>query len=93
VLIMLSEGPGFAENFTGVVQQGVVPLVVDPLLSARDILLVAAEVGAQLVLVSADRIPALAGMEADPPVLINGPHGSWAAALWLRQAMNSQDAD
>jgi hypothetical protein len=93
VLMMLSEGPGFTETFAGVIQQGAVPLVVDPLLPAHDILLVAAEAGAQLVLVSADRIPALAGMEANPPVLINGPHGSWAAALRLRQAMNSPDAN
>jgi acyl-CoA synthetase (AMP-forming)/AMP-acid ligase II len=91
VLIMLSEGPGFAEAFAGV--QGAVPLPVDPLLPADDILAVAAEAGARLVLVLADRIPALAGLEAKPPVLINGPHGGSAAALRLRQAGNSPAAN
>jgi hypothetical protein len=73
--------------------KGAVPLPVDPLLPAHDILAVAAEAGARLVvLVSADRIPALTGLEAKPPVLINGPRGGWAAALRLRQAENSPAA-
>ena len=87
---MLSEGPGFAEAFAGAIQQGAVPLPADQLLPAHDIVAAAAEAGARLVLVSADRVPALAGLEAKPPVLINGPHGRWAAALRLREAGNSQ---
>ncbi len=93
VLVMLSEGPGFADAFAGVIQQGAVPLPVDPLLPARDIVAVAAEAGARLVLVSADRIPALAGLEAKPPVLIKGPQGGWAVALRLGHAGNSQAAN
>ncbi|HEY3689439.1 MAG TPA: Scr1 family TA system antitoxin-like transcriptional regulator [Pseudonocardiaceae bacterium] len=93
VLIMLSEGPGFAEAFAGVIQQGAVPLPVDPLLPAHDVPALAAEAGARLVLVSADRIPALVGLEAKPPVLINGPNGGWVATLRLRQAGNSQAAN
>ncbi|MGH3784675.1 MAG: Scr1 family TA system antitoxin-like transcriptional regulator [Pseudonocardiaceae bacterium] len=86
VLIMLPDGPGFAEAFAAAVQQGAVPLPASPLLSANDIVAVAAEADARLVLVSAGRIPALAGMGAEPPVLIDGPHGRWAAALRLRSA-------
>ncbi len=93
VLIMLPDGPDFAEACAGVMQQGAVPLPVNPLLPAHDIAAVAAEAGAQLMLVSADRVSALAGLEAKPPVLINGPHGRWAAALRLRQAENPQDAN
>jgi transcriptional regulator with XRE-family HTH domain len=92
VLIMLSEGPGFAEAFAGVIQQGAVPLPVDPLLPAQNVPALAAEAGARLVLVSADRIPALAGLEAKPPVLINGPNGGWVATLRPRRAGNSQAA-
>jgi hypothetical protein len=36
------------------------------------------------VVVSADRVPALADLDALPPVLVDGPHGPWAAALRLR---------
>jgi acyl-CoA synthetase (AMP-forming)/AMP-acid ligase II len=84
VLIMLPDGPGFAEAFAGAIQQGVVPLPVHPLLPAHDLVTVAAEAGAHVVLASVDQIPALAELDAEPPVLINGPHGIWAAALRLR---------
>lgn len=84
VLIMLPDGPGFAESFTGVMQQGAVPLPVNPLLPAQDILPVAAEAGARLLLASVDRILALAELVAEPPALIEGPQGLWAAALRLR---------
>jgi transcriptional regulator with XRE-family HTH domain len=90
VLIMLPEGPGFADAFAGVIQQGAVPLPANPLLPAHDVVTVAAEAGARLVLVSADRVPALADLAAGPPVLIDGSHGGWAAALRLHQAGNSQ---
>lgn len=84
VLIMLPDGPGFAEAFAGAIEQGVVPLPVHPLLPAHDLVTVAAEAGAHVVLASVDQIPALAELDAEPPVLINGPHGIWAAALRLR---------
>jgi acyl-CoA synthetase (AMP-forming)/AMP-acid ligase II len=84
VLIMLPDGPGFAESFTGALQQGAVPLPVNPLLPAREVVSVAAEAGAQLVLAPVDRIVALAELDAEPPALIDGPHGLWAAALRLR---------
>jgi len=76
-----------------VIQQGAVPLPVDLLLPAHDIVAVAAAAAARLVLVSADRIAELAGLQAKPPVLIDGPHGRWAAALRLRQAGNSGAAN
>ncbi|HEY6424572.1 MAG TPA: Scr1 family TA system antitoxin-like transcriptional regulator, partial [Pseudonocardiaceae bacterium] len=75
VLIMLPDGPGFAEAFAGAIQQGAVPLPVNPQLPAHDIVAVAAEAGARLVLISADRLAALAYLQAEPPVLIDGQHG------------------
>ncbi len=84
VLIMLPDGPGFAESFTGAMQQGAVPLPVNPLLPAHALVAAAAEAGARLVLTSADRIPALAGLNSHPPALVDGPQGPWAAALRLR---------
>lgn len=84
VLIMLPDRPGFAEAFAGTIKQGAVPLPVNPLLPAHGIAAAAAEAGARLMLASADQIHALADLGAQPPVLIEGPHGLWAAALRLR---------
>ena len=84
VLIMLPDGPGFAEAFAATIQQGAVPLPVNPLLPVPDIVAVAAGAGARLVLASADQIHALADLDTEPPVLIDGPQGLWAAALRLR---------
>ena len=84
VLIMLPDGPDFAEAFAGVMQQSAVPLPVHPLSSAHDLIAVAAEAGARLVLASADQIHALADLDTEPPVPIDGPQGLWAAALRLR---------
>jgi acyl-CoA synthetase (AMP-forming)/AMP-acid ligase II len=84
VLIRLPDGPGFAEAFAGTIKQGAVPLPVNPLLPAHGIAAAAAEAGARLMLASADQIHALADLGAQPPVLIEGPHGLWAAALRLR---------
>jgi hypothetical protein len=88
VLIMLSDGPGFVEAFTGTIQQGAVPLPVDPLLPANEVALVAAAAGARLMLVASDRLAALADLYAESPVLIGGLGEHWAAALRLHQADN-----
>ncbi len=84
VLIMLPDGPDFTEACAGVMQQGAVPLPVNPPLSAHDLVAVAAEAGARLVLASMDQIHALADLNTEASVLIDGPHGLWAAALRLR---------
>ncbi|MBV9160890.1 MAG: AMP-binding protein [Pseudonocardiales bacterium] len=84
VLIMLPDGPGFAESFAGAMRQGAVPLPVNPLLPAHVVVAVAADAGARLLLASADRITALADLDTEPPVLVKGPQGLWAAALRLR---------
>jgi acyl-CoA synthetase (AMP-forming)/AMP-acid ligase II len=84
VLIMLPDGPGFAEAFAGTIEHEAVPLPVNPLLPAHGIVALAAEAGARRVLASADQIHALADLGAQPPVLIEGPQGPWAAALRLR---------
>ncbi|MDQ2792343.1 MAG: hypothetical protein M3Y73_22565 [Actinomycetota bacterium] len=65
VLIMLPNGPGFAEAFAGAIQQGAVPLPASPL-SAHEIVVIVCRGGARLVPVPADRIPALAGLGAMP---------------------------
>jgi acyl-CoA synthetase (AMP-forming)/AMP-acid ligase II len=84
VLIMLPDGPGFADAFAGAIQQGAVPLPVNPHLPAQDLVAAAAEAGARLVLASMHQLYTLAELDAEPPVLIDGPHGRWAAALRLR---------
>ena len=85
VMIMLPDGPGFAEAFAGAIEQGAVPLPVNPLLPAHGIVAVAAEAGAHLVLASADRVSELADLATEPPVLVDGPQGPpWAAVLRLR---------
>jgi long-chain acyl-CoA synthetase len=73
VLIMLPDGPGFAEAFAGTIHQGAVPLPVNPLLPAHGIASAAAEAGARLVRASADQIHGLADLDAEPPILIEGP--------------------
>ncbi len=93
VLIMLPDGPGFADAFAGTIQQRAVPLPVNPLLTAQDLVAVAAGAGARLVLASAEHIHALADLDAEPPVLVDGPQGLWAAALRLRHAESPQTAN
>jgi acyl-coenzyme A synthetase/AMP-(fatty) acid ligase len=84
VMIMLPDGPGFAEVITGVIRHGAVSLSVNPQLSCRDIRVVAADAAAHLVLTSVDRLHVLAELDAEPPVLVDGPDGPWIAALRLR---------
>ncbi len=84
VLIMLPDGPGFDESFAGAVHQDAVPLPVNPLLPAPDLAAAAAQAGARLVLGSPDQIHALTELDAEPAVLVDGPHGPWAAAMRLR---------
>lgn len=57
------------------------PLPVNPQLPAADVAAIATEMGARLVLVSVERIHGLADLEAEPPVLVDGFQGLWAAAL------------
>jgi acyl-CoA synthetase (AMP-forming)/AMP-acid ligase II len=83
VLITLPDGPGFAESFTGAVDQDALPLPASPLLSAIELAAAAAAARAHVVLASPDQLPAWAGLDTEPPILINGPHGPWIAALRL----------
>lgn len=84
VLILLPDGPDFAPAFAGVIHYGAIPLTVNPLLSARDIMTLATAAKARLILATLDTIDALAELDAKPPLLINGPYGCWAAVLRLR---------
>ena len=84
VLIMVPDGPGFAESFAGAVDQDALPLPVSPLLSAHELAAAAAAAGARLVLTSPDQLPTLAKLDTEPAILLNGPQGPWVAALRLR---------
>ncbi|HEY3896822.1 MAG TPA: AMP-binding protein [Pseudonocardiaceae bacterium] len=85
VLVMLPDGSGLAEAFSGVIQHEAVPLPVNPLLSAHEVVAAAADAGAHLILIPADRIDELSGLDADLLVLPPGPSQTpWAAALRLR---------
>jgi acyl-CoA synthetase (AMP-forming)/AMP-acid ligase II len=83
VLIMLPDGPGFAEALTAITLLGALPLPANTVAAAQDVASVAAEADAQLVLVSAERIDTLADLGTEPPALVDGPQGSWAAARRL----------
>ncbi len=83
VLIMLPDGPGFAAAFAGTIKHGAVPLPINPLLFAHDIVAAAAQSGARLLLASADQMQTLTDLGAESPVLIDGPQQPWAAALRL----------
>jgi acyl-CoA synthetase (AMP-forming)/AMP-acid ligase II len=83
VLILLPDGPDFAPAFAGVIHYGAIPLTVNPLLPARDIMILAAAAKARLILASLDTIDALAELDTKPPLLIDGPYGCWAAVLRL----------
>src|ERR671916_399988 len=74
VLIMLPDGPGFAEAFAATITHQAVPLPVNPLLSPHDIMATAAKAGARLLLASAEQIQTLTDLLGNkPPILIEGP--------------------
>jgi acyl-CoA synthetase (AMP-forming)/AMP-acid ligase II len=81
VLIMLPDGPGFIDAFTGAMKRGAVPLAVDPRRPAADVAAIATKTGAQLVLASPEQIHELADLEAEPLALVDGLQGLWTAAL------------
>jgi acyl-CoA synthetase (AMP-forming)/AMP-acid ligase II len=83
VLITLPDGPDFAEAFAGTIQHQAIPLPVNPLLSAPDIAATATKTGAQLLLASPKQIHTLTDLSTNPPILINGAQGPWAALLPL----------
>ena len=84
VQIMIPDGPGFAESFAGAVDQKALPLPVSPLLSAPELAAAASAAQARLVLTSPDQLSTLAELDAEPAILVNGPHGPSIAALQLR---------
>jgi long-chain acyl-CoA synthetase len=84
VLIMLPDGPGFAEAFAGTITHQAVPLPVNPLLPPHDIMATAAKAGARLLLASAQQIQMLTDLVGTKtPILIEGPRRPWAAVLRL----------
>jgi acyl-CoA synthetase (AMP-forming)/AMP-acid ligase II len=84
VLVMLPDGPGFAESFTGALHHYALPLPISPLLSAPDLAATAEQAGARLVLASPHQLSTLTELNTQPPILVHGPHGPWIAALRLQ---------
>lgn len=83
VLIMLPDGPGFVEAFIGVIQRDGVPLPVNPLLQTCDVIAIAIETGARLVVATKEQIYALTDLEVGQLVLTVEPPGLCAAVLRL----------
>jgi acyl-CoA synthetase (AMP-forming)/AMP-acid ligase II len=83
VLILLPDGPGFAEAFAGTIQHQAVPLPVNPLLPAPEIAAAATTAGARLLLAWPEQLHVLTNLGTEPPVLINGAQGPWAVVLRL----------
>lgn len=83
VLILLPDGPGFAEAIAGTVRHQAVPLPVNPLLPASEIAAAATTAGARLLLAWPEQIHALTYLGTEPPVPINGAQGPWAVVLRL----------
>jgi acyl-coenzyme A synthetase/AMP-(fatty) acid ligase len=88
VLIMLSDGPGFAEAFAGIIEHQALPLPVNPLLAAPDIIAAATKTGAGVLVASLEQIHTLTDLGTEPPVLIDGAQGPWAAVLRLCSVSN-----
>lgn len=86
VLILLLEGPGFAEAFAGTIEHQAVPLPVNPLLPAPEIAAAATTAGARLLLAWPEQIHALTDLGTEPPALINGTEEPWAAVLRVGSA-------
>jgi acyl-CoA synthetase (AMP-forming)/AMP-acid ligase II len=83
VLIMLPDGPGFAEAFAATIMHQAVPLTVNPLLTPHEVMATAAKAGARLLLASAQQIQTLTDLGTKPPIMIDRPQSPWAAALRL----------
>ena len=88
VLIMLPDGPGFAEAFAGAIQAQAVPLPVNPPLAAPDIAAAATKTGARLLVASPEQIYPLSDLGTEPPILIHGAQGPWAAVMRLCSVSN-----
>lgn len=83
VLILRPAGPGFMEAFLAAIHWAATPLPVNPELPAQEIMVIALDAGAQLVVASPTEILPLAKLATGPLVLVEGPDGPWAAALRL----------
>ena len=83
VLIVMADGSGFAEAVIGTIRQGAVPFPVNPTVSTDDLVTVAAAVGARLVVVSAEHIEVLTGLQTELVVPLDGPQGTWATVVSL----------
>jgi acyl-CoA synthetase (AMP-forming)/AMP-acid ligase II len=88
VLIMLPDGPGFAQAFAGIIEHHALPLPVNPLLTAPDITTAATKTGAGVLVTSLEQIHTLTDLGPEPPVLIDGAQGPWAAVLKLCSVSN-----
>lgn len=79
VLILLPDGPGFEEVFSGVTKLGAVALPVNPQLTAAEIVVLAAETGARLAIGWAEQVQGITtDPEAQPLTQVD-----WARELWV----------
>jgi acyl-CoA synthetase (AMP-forming)/AMP-acid ligase II len=82
VLILLADGPGFAEVFSGVTRMGAVALPVNPHLPAAEVYAIAAETGARLAVGSAERVREITtDLAAEPLTQVDGSWEVWVARL------------
>src|SRR5437763_11344903 len=88
-VLMLPDGPGFAEAFAGIIEHQALPLPVNPLLAAPDITAAATKTGAGLLVASLEHIHTLTDLGTEPPVVIDGAQGPWAAVLRLCSVSNN----
>lgn len=87
VLVLMPSGPGFAEAIISTIRLGAVPLPMSPRVSARDLIsdlmTAATETGARLVAASAECTSALAGLQTELELPVDGPQGRLATVLLL----------
>lgn len=81
VLILLPDGPGFAEVFSGITQLGAVALPVNPQLCRTEVLVHAAQTGAHLVVGWVEHVRGISDLEATPLPPMAGSQALWVARL------------
>lgn len=84
VLIVIPDGSGFEEAIIGTIRLGAIPLPVNPLVSASDLVTVAGEAGSRLAVIATQHARALTELQTDVAVSVDGSKGTWATALVLR---------
>lgn len=85
VLIVIPDGPGFEEAIIGTIWLGAVPLPVNPVVSAGDLVMVAGEAGSRLAVIATQHTRVLTELHVDVAVPVDGPKGPWVTAVELAE--------